>query len=339
MKRILVLCQRDWLNPRAGLIENYVRELFSRIARAGHHVAVISQNFPVLSLGKTRRPSVERLDHIQVARLGVPPLYRLMLGLLLSRARKMGKLVGHFDAVIDCVNGRPFPVSDYIDMPVVPLVFKLDRGIKASKDVPGPVIAPTLQARDDLTRAGFPAGHIVQAPYAVDSGLFSPGREQAAVCTLIAEDVRPSCLLGALKRLKKHGITLRVDLIGSSRPRRSRGGITIHRETDDRQRVALYRRAWLGYCGAGREWMVLPMGACGLSVVCPATTLGKEFVEDEETGLLFNPGDKVHLCRQLARLTEDERLRRRLSAQARDRAEGLSWDTSANLVLAAIENL
>ena len=83
---------------------------------------------------------------------------------------------------------------------------------------------------------------------------------------------------------------------------------------------------------------VLEALACGLPVVCPATEAGIEFVEEGATGFLLNQGDAVGLMNHLHRLVKDEVLRARLGSEARRRAQTATWDRTAALVLAAIEN-
>jgi glycosyltransferase involved in cell wall biosynthesis len=95
----------------------------------------------------------------------------------------------------------------------------------------------------------------------------------------------------------------------------------------------------MGYCGPGVEHEALSLAACGVPVVCPATDAGAEYVRDAQTGLLFTPGNSSELAECLRRLASDAPLRARLGAQARQWAEGQSWDRTAGLVLATIENL
>lgn len=60
--------------------------------------------------------------------------------------------------------------------------------------------------------------------------------------------------------------------------------------------------------------------AAGCPVIASAVPGNTELVEHERTGLLFAADDRVALSQSLARLTHDERLRARLSEQAREHA-------------------
>jgi len=167
MKRILVFCARDWLNPQAGRVEQYVHEVCVRLAAQCNYVAWVAQSFPLFGHG-VRRPRTELVDGIQIARLGMRPLYRLMAGMFLARIEKTNNGPTRFDAIIDCVTGYPLPITEKTQIPVVPLVFNLSPKIQASEEPPGPVIAATDEARRQLLRAGFPESFIVQAVDGMD---------------------------------------------------------------------------------------------------------------------------------------------------------------------------
>jgi len=64
--------------------------------------------------------------------------------------------------------------------------------------------------------------------------------------------------------------------------------------------------------------------ACGVPVVATAVGGLKEIVQDEESGLLVQPGDPESLAQGLTTLLTDEPLRRHLATGARRRAEGFS---------------
>ena len=70
MKRILVLCQRDWLNPRAGAVEHYLHEVCARIVAQGHYVAWVAHHFRNPGDGMPKRSRMEFVDGVHIARLG-----------------------------------------------------------------------------------------------------------------------------------------------------------------------------------------------------------------------------------------------------------------------------
>jgi glycosyltransferase involved in cell wall biosynthesis len=65
-----------------------------------------------------------------------------------------------------------------------------------------------------------------------------------------------------------------------------------------------------------------------------------DLVVDDETGLLVEPGDVDALRSALRRLLDDEELRRRLGAAARERVrEHFSWERVTDLTVAAYEDV
>jgi glycogen(starch) synthase len=80
--------------------------------------------------------------------------------------------------------------------------------------------------------------------------------------------------------------------------------------------------------------------AHGRPVVAAAVGGLLDLVVDEETGLLVPPGDVGALRAALQRLLDDEELRRRLGAAARDRVrEHFSWQRTTDLTLAVYEDV
>ena len=334
MKGIVVFCRRDWLHPKAGPIEHYVHQVFSRIAAQGNYVAVVCQRHPLLG---PRRPQTEHVDQIQIARLGSPLLHGVLVGMFLSRLGREEDLMSRLDVVVDCVSGKPLPVAEHVDVPVVPLVFKLGRRVRVSHTPPGPLVAATQQARDQLQQRGLLEKFVVYAPHGVDTALFRPSSEGAPSPTLVALDNAPGCLRKALAILACEGIHIQAEVRGRHGPWFHRGAVA--HEQRARERAALYAQAWLGYCGPGHEECALEMGAAGLPVISPATDAGRASIQEKASGLRFTPGNAEQLAACLRRLVLDEALRRRLSVGGREHAEGLSWDRTASLVLATIDNL
>jgi hypothetical protein len=167
MKGILIIGIRDWLNPKAGMPEEYTHRVFAPHAQAGGYVAWVAPNTPLLA-GWNRRPRMEVADDIQIARLGHPLFYRMMAGMFLQRIACKGQLTDRLSVIVNCVTAKPLLVGDSCNLPVVPLVFSLDRRAHVSDDPPGPYIAATATARDQLLRAGAAEKTVLYAPSSSD---------------------------------------------------------------------------------------------------------------------------------------------------------------------------
>lgn len=336
MLRILVLCARDWHHPRATGIERYVYEVFRRVAGEGNYVVWLCQSHGGIPLIHPPTQTLEQADGIQLARLGARALYRAMTGLFFSRMTGPGGTLRQFDVIVDCVNGRPFPVSKYTTTPLVPLVFRLSPGLQT---LSGPIIASTEQAWSDLREAGVPARHIVRAPFGcTEYEVPSPGG--ASDSPSIAAIVHTAQPFARAVRLlsDRIGNTLTGVVAGPARslpPGVRRVSMPAVSTPPDGDLVG----AWVTYCGEGAEWRALDYADRGIPVVCPDTPQGREFVGSCETGALHRSRDSSHLAEVLQALLEDETLRRRLGSRARARVPEVSWDRSASLVLAALENL
>ena len=176
MLRILLLHSRDWLNPLAGPNEDYLHQVFKRIANRGHYVAWVAAT----SRGDSGHhpKSVQIIDGIQLARIGRPVLYRLLTGMLLPRLRHSAAFPSDFDAVVEAITGKPLSLADKIDWPVFPLVFRLSRSLHPSSEPPGPILAATEGIRRELTARGVPESFIVRAPFGVASSEIVPASER-----------------------------------------------------------------------------------------------------------------------------------------------------------------
>ena len=81
---------------------------------------------------------------------------------------------------------------------------------------------------------------------------------------------------------------------------------------------------------------VLEYMSMGKAVVAPAMDNIRDIIDDEESGLLFEPGSAVALASAIRRMIADEGLRRRLGEQARRRiVERLNWRQNARRIIEA----
>jgi len=331
MKNILVFCARDWRHPKAGFVEEYAHKVFSRIAAQGNYVGWVCQNQLFAAASRNRLPQTEVVDGIQLARLAPSLLYRTMAQMFLNRLQKRKGPTRRMDAIVDCVVGEPLPLSHATDVPIVPLVFNLSKKMFAAEAPPGPVIAATARAKQQLARAGFAPNFLVQAlagvelePASQQSGCETPAPEPSA--DIVAVDASPRRFRAGLRAAQEDGLKMTVKIINPSR-------------VGETERRKSYTRAIMGYCGAGAEQEALAFAAHGVPVVCPRTEAAVEFVVHGETGLLYPPGDSSALVSCIRTLAQDEMARKRMGEKARQIARARTWEKTAGLILATIENL
>ena len=197
---------------------------------------------------------------------------------------------------------------------------------------------------------GVPRGHIRVIPCGVDTESFRPLPTQGAsepaspaiqggdpVILCVARHVKVKnldVLLEACAALRRRGTRFRCIMLGDGPARagleatRARLGlqdvVEMPGAAHQGEVLECWRRASVGVLTSENEGMpvsLMEAAACGVPVV--ATRVGgvPELVEDGVTGLLTPPGDAHALASALDRCLRDARLRSRLGAAARARAE------------------
>jgi len=337
MKRILLFCSQEWRAPNAGRAEHYCYQVFSRLAREGYQVSWVCQERFARRMGESQRRGVEVASGIQVARLGVPMVYPLMSRMLLSRLAKTGRLEERYDAVVDCVKGRPMRIPDTVVIPVIPIVFHLARRTAVSGDPPSPFVAASHRAREDLQAAGAGDQHIVYAPHGVAPELSAPEVPEPRERPLVAAvDDKPTPLIAALAKLERAGADADVVVMGRHKPRKSVPGMEYAPGLTSKERAEVFQQAAIGFCGAGREHEAPAMMACGLPVLAPDTVDGREFASDGQTAMLYTPGSRASIEEQLQTLLNDTALRNSLAANVSKQVQ-VTWDQTTKTIQTVIE--
>lgn len=336
MRKILLFCKYDWLDRRAGPIEQYIYEVFRRIAGEGNLVTWVAHR--PLARETRRRPRIENVENVQMVRLGYAPFYRFMMGLFLSRLAVTGKIAQQYDVIVDCVAGKPLEIDKHTQLPVLPIVFHLDRGLRAIEDLAGPLIAVNERACGELCDSGVPPKAIVRAAFGVDMPRFCGETPETPKQRMVVAAENTRLARRAAGLLRAEGI--KPELIQLPRRALGRGpDWRVPPLAGEPIRAENYRGAALGICGEGFERESLSMAARGITAVCPATILGQEYVRHDETGLLYEPGNAGQLAACMKRLLTEDGLLDRLSANAREDAQNRSWEKTARLVLATLENM
>lgn len=167
MKRILVLCGREWAEGQKNLAAQYAHEVFRRIGAQGYSVAWFAHRPIALFSPKSRMTRLETRDNIQFARLGPMLGYRFSVRLVLERLEKLDS--GHpFDILVDCVERTPLPLQDREHPRPLSIVFQ-SVGPRFAKRLSCPLISATPEATASLDQRGIPQGHIIRA-YAGSTG-------------------------------------------------------------------------------------------------------------------------------------------------------------------------
>jgi glycosyltransferase involved in cell wall biosynthesis len=354
---ILVLTDRDWTHPQGG---GTGTNLFGQVARWvawGHRVTVMSSRYP----GAASR---EDIGGIQVHRMGgrstVFPR---------TIVRQWRREVPDADVVLEIINGVTFLTPLWLRTPRVALIHHIHRHHYVEEmGGRGQLAAWTLETAPlralygnvrfltvsnasaaGIARLGIPLDRIHVAHNGVEVGAFGPGERTE----------KPSLLyLGRLKRYKHVDDLLDVveavpgahlDIAGDGDQRatleaqvRHRGlsqRVTLHGHVDEPTKAELLRRSWVNLSASTAEgWCLTIMEAAASGTPSAALAVGgiPEAIEHDRTGLLARDVDE--LARQTRRLVEDDALRERMGAAALERAQGFTWDQTAERTLAVLRS-
>jgi glycosyltransferase involved in cell wall biosynthesis len=355
--RILVVNWLDRENPRAGGAETHLHEVFGRLAKRGHEVALVCSGWEGL-------PAAARLDGMEVHRVGGRHSF-----LLLARRHVERHLADRaWDVLVEDLNKVPLFTPRWRVAPPVLLVhhlfgtvafreaslpfalatWTLERPIgRVYRGVP--TIAVSESTRDDLVARGEDVEVI---PNGVDAVHLTPAGAEGrfAEPTLLylgrlQRYKRVDLVLRALARLRERGVGVRLRVAGQGA---AEGALRALRDeldlgervvfegfVPDERKLELLRRAWVHVLTSPKEgWgiSILEAAACGTPTVASDAPGLRDAVRDGETGLLAPHGDVDALADRLERLLADADLRERMGAAARRFAEDLGWDASARAV-------
>ena len=339
MKRILVFCSRDWRHPKAEAPEHYLRCVLAHIARRGHYVAWVA-HWP--GVCNPARSSVEIIDGIQVARMGIRPTYSFMARLMLKRMVQGGQLRAHgesrrFDVIFEAILGNSLSMQHYTELPVTPIVFRPPRRKHIPDD--GPIIAPTHTISSALAGMGVGNHRIVHARFGWEptwAGSVEGTNPNGRLPVLAVAHNRPKALLRAI-----HAAVgpVQVRLLSQHAQVTAPDGMQLERCASEHVRAVpqMIPGARAAYLGPGYEHLALDMNAAGIPTVCDDIPQNREFVNDKETGLLVRRREEA--VNAIKRLVEDNVLRARLSETAQAWVERKTWDATANRIMETIEQV
>jgi glycosyltransferase involved in cell wall biosynthesis len=348
---------QDRENPQGGGAETHLHEIFGRLAKWGHAVTLLASGWP-------GAPGRVVLDGIEVHRTGG----RHSFSLAAPRYFRRHLAQEHWDVVVEDLNKVPLFTPFWTDVPVALVVHHLF-GTTAFKEASFPVAAatwalelpiprvfagmPTVavsqSTRDDLSRRGMDGEAIEVIPNGLDLTEMTPDADGTRF------DQPTVLYLGRLKRYKRVDLVVRAvaDLRSRGRPVRLLiGGKGDHAPTlqalvrkldladsveflgfvSEAEKKELFRRSWVHVLTSPKEgWGIANMeaAACGTATVASDAPGLRESVLDGRTGFLVPHGNVSALAAGLGRILGDPHLRDRLGDQAREFAEGFSWDGSA----------
>lgn len=357
---ILVLNWRDLRHPEAGGAEVHFHELFSRFAKGGHTVILLTTRF------KGSEEQELGQDGIIVYRWGHTYLFNWEAPLLVRRVMKRHVV----DCIIDDVNKLPFfspkwfpgvpcgaifhhlfghTVFGLTFFPLALYVLCLER-LSAWGYRKTPCCTVSQSTVHELVERGFSRESITIIENSVDTDLYSPDLSVPKENNLLLYAGRlkkyknVELLLDAVKSLNDSGRQVRLAVAGAGadadekdlRAQARRLGIEPCVEfcgfVNEAEKINLYRRAFVFVNPSRKEgWGIttIEAGACGTAVVANDVPGLRDSVRNNETGLLYRENDVSDCVRCIAQILDNESLRKKFEAAGRRWALGFSWDESS----------
>lgn len=362
--RILVINHRDWLNPRAGGVEEVVRQTTTRWAAAGHEVTLLVSGFR----GAKERELV--CEGVRILRRGREETFNWTTPLLhRGLFAKADVIVEHLSKVacmLPWFTSKPvvgyyyhlFGGSLYgnVFLPVAIYVRAMEKlAVRVYGGCPAIVISQSTAG--DLARHGMSPERMRVVHCGVNLDLFCPGQpdEKTAYPSIVwVGRVRKTkgvaLAVEAFARVVKALPEARLTIIGTGdyeaelraliAAKGLNGSVTLTGYLSEEEMRNHLQRAWvLTYPSPKEGWglCVIEAGACGTPSVASDSPGLCEAVKDGVTGFLVLHGDVAALSEKLVLLLRDGCLRATMGAAALERAREFSWDRTAAEALEVVQ--
>jgi glycosyltransferase involved in cell wall biosynthesis len=358
VRRIHVLAWRDLDDPDAGGSEYHADEFMRRWAAAGLDITHRTS----AALGQ---PSTATRNGYRVVRRG--SRYSVFPRAIASEwVHRMGR----YDALVEVWNGVPWMSPLWCRRPRITFLHHV-HGPMWDQLLPWPLagvgramearfappfyrrsltLTPSEATRDDLLELGFRADRVVAVNNGVDA-MFRPGGTRSTSPLVLsvarlAPVKRQDELIEAAVIARQRLPDLRLVIVGEGplRPaleariaaHGAREWITMAGRLSHADLVAEYQRAWLVSSASLAEGWGLALteaAACGTPAVATDVSGHRSSVVDGVTGVLV---PLPRLAETMADVLLDDERRNQLASAALVRAQSLTWDASAQGILAAL---
>lgn len=355
---------QDHENPQAGGAELHLREVFSRIASAGHGVDLLCSAWD-------NAPRRLKLDGIDVHRTGNRNTYPFVARRYFERNLR----ANGYDVVIEDLNKVPLFTPLWGLPKLVALVHHLF-GATVFREASAPLAAAvwlserplgalyrkipfeavSVSTANDLVARGIPR-HAIRVIYnGVDSARLTPAPGERSEKPLFV-------YLGRLKKYKRVDVLIRafaelnipeasMEIAGTGDYRAPLEGLVNSLGLTGRvrflgfiseeQKLHLLRRAWASTLASPKEgWGIsnLEAAACGTPVIAANSPGIRESVIDGETGFLVAQDDPHAMAAAMRGIVESRDLVDVLGAAGRRFAATFTWERAARDTLAHLEEV
>jgi glycosyltransferase involved in cell wall biosynthesis len=350
---ILILTDRDWDHPEAGGTGIHLTGSVWSWLEAGHKVTIIAGGFPDCQ-------PVEKHGDLTIHRIGnrktVFP--RTIINGIFGRLPKV-------DVTLEIINGITWMSPIWLRGPRVTLIHHVHKGqYHDEMGLKGPLAAWMFETAP--LRRLYRGSRFLTVSQATKDEIVSEHRVPAESITVVnpgvysdqfitaSETSEPTMLyLGRVKAYKRveHLLDvleavdgLSLDIVGDGNHRENleadvtaRGlgkRVRFHGHVSEEEKCRLLATAWVAVTASAAEgWSSSTIEAAASATPSVAHPVGglKESIIDGQTGI--HAEDVPEMITAIRSLIEDEELRLRLGRQARERAQSLTWERSAQGIL------
>ncbi|MGA2602912.1 MAG: glycosyltransferase family 4 protein [Verrucomicrobiia bacterium] len=354
--RLLILNHRDWLNPRAGGVEEVLRQTATRWASWGHDVQLLTSRFP----GESPCPS--EVGGVHINRVAIEETFNFVAPWYARQA--------DVDVIVEHISKVACMLPWYTSRPVVGYVHHLF-GTSIFGNIAWPTAAYVLameklamrvyrkrlfvavsnSTAQDIIANGVPTDNVRVVYNGVDSCLFHPGLTKTKQPSVlwVGRIRKTKCVthvVDAFEIIARKLPAATLTIVGQGDFETELRSIIASKKLQDRVRMTGYldaeklrdemQRAWvLAYPSPKEGWglCVTECAACGTPTVASNSPGLCESVCDGESGFLVQHGDIAGFAEKLLLLLTTDSLRRQMSEAAMKRANLLTWDETARRAL------
>ncbi|MFZ1721463.1 MAG: glycosyltransferase [Microgenomates group bacterium] len=361
--RILFLNWYDTKHVWGGGAEDYAQSISETLVKNGHVVTIFCGN-------DGHCPRYDKVSGVEIVRRGglfTLPIWAFLYYVIRFR--------GRFDLVIDTAKGVPFFTPLYVRVPIIGLIhhihqemFKVGLPFGAAQfamfleKTAMPLVYRDVQmmtvstsVKKTMLEMGFGKMYPVRiAPPGVDI-MTSPkisktkhpsilylGRLRDYKCV----DVLIHAFVTVLRKVPNARLTIagdgneRAKLQELTKTLKISEYVTFTARVSEVEKSKLFTKSWVCVHPSLVEgWGItnIEANACGTPVIASNVDGLRDSVKDGITGILVPPKDSNALATALQLILTDQKLRKKLSNEAKKWAESFSWDRASEEFLKAVE--
>jgi glycosyltransferase involved in cell wall biosynthesis len=360
---ILIFNWQDIKNPLGGGAEVHLHQIFSRIAKMGHNVQLISCEIP-------DEPKDEVIDEINIYRHGSRNTFNFHVPKLYKKFSKEKK----YDIVIDDINKIPFYTPLYVKEPILAIAHHLFGSsiFREASLVSGlyvylsemllstiyfktPFSVVSKSTLDELLKKGFKKEQFDIVHNAIDQDHLPMEIGEKSKVPIITYFGRlkkyksPDHLLEAFAGITSEFPTAELHIAGRGdfepELRKLTEKLNISNKTlfygyiTEEEKINLLSKSHLVVNTSMKEgWGItnLEANACGTPVICADSPGLRDSIKKDQSGDLYKYGEIKQLNKLLLKYLRNNELLKKLEQGSIEWAKRFSWDKSANEMLEII---